>query len=120
MRLKFAGNRKPKKGKRLYVGRLDALHRRVVNETEVARELEKEGFINVVSSRLSFAEQVQLFSDAEVIVGIHGAGLANLLFAPPGAIVVEALDRNTLTRSITRLRPASDKILVLARGEPVR
>lgn len=92
MRLKFAGNRRPKKGKRLYTGRLDAVHRRVVNEDEVVRALEREGFTNVVGSRLSFAEQVELFSDAEVIIGIHGAGLANLFFAPPEAVVVEVLD----------------------------
>jgi hypothetical protein len=77
------------KGERLYISRSDARWRRVVNEDEVVECLRGEGFRPVRLENLSFREQVDLFSRAEYIVGPHGAGMANLLFAPVGARVVE-------------------------------
>lgn len=38
---------------------------------------------------LSFQAQIDQFSDASLIVAPHGSGLANLVFAPPGAKVIE-------------------------------
>jgi capsular polysaccharide biosynthesis protein len=38
---------------------------------------------------MSFEEQVGLFASASVIVAIHGAGLANLVFSRPGTKVIE-------------------------------
>jgi hypothetical protein len=40
---------------------------------------------------LSFETQVTIFSEASVIVGAHGSGLANLIFAPPNAKIVELM-----------------------------
>jgi Glycosyltransferase 61 len=36
-----------------------------------------------------FACQVRAYANTEVLVGIHGAGLTNVMFLPPGAILVE-------------------------------
>lgn len=38
---------------------------------------------------VSFEEQLGYAAYADVIIGLHGAGLANLMFAPRGVIVVE-------------------------------
>jgi capsular polysaccharide biosynthesis protein len=38
---------------------------------------------------MSLADQVELFSEAKVVIGPHGAGLTNIMFAPKGAIVIE-------------------------------
>ena len=46
------------------------------------------GFEAAFPSRLTFGEQVKLFSEADVIVGSLGAGMTNILFAPPAASVV--------------------------------
>ena len=35
--------------------------------------------------------QAQLFNRAEVVVGVHGAGLTNAVFMNPGGILVEAV-----------------------------
>ena len=42
------------------------------------------GFETVYTEELSFAEQVRLFSETRCLVSIHGAGLTNLMFMPPG------------------------------------
>lgn len=38
---------------------------------------------------MSFSDQVQLFAKARIVVGIHGAGLANIVFCRPGTVLVE-------------------------------
>jgi capsular polysaccharide biosynthesis protein len=56
------------------------------------RVLEGEGFLIVDANPLSVAEKILLFRDAATIVSAHSAGLTHTLFAPAGAVVVEALD----------------------------
>lgn len=46
------------------------------------------GFTALDSARMSFAEQVRAFSQAEAIVGGCGPGLANAVFAPRGVRVL--------------------------------
>ncbi len=67
--------------RRIYISRSGAAIRRVVNEAAVQETLASLGFETVHLERLSFAQQVRLFHAADCIVGAHGAGFANLLFA---------------------------------------
>ena len=69
-----------------------AARRRVVNEQDLLPVLREFGFEVIETERLSFHEQIQLFSHAEAVVGPHGAGLANLCFAPEGCKVLEFFD----------------------------
>lgn len=61
------------------------------NEEELASELKSLGrSVQVVTPEpYSFFQMVDALSHAEIIVGAHGANLANLIFAPEGAKVVE-------------------------------
>ncbi|PQO28600.1 glycosyltransferase family 61 protein [Bremerella cremea] len=77
------------KGKRIYISRAKAGWRKVLNESEVMAMLARHGFQRYVLEDLSVQEQIQLFQQAETIVGPHGAGLANVVFTPPGAKVIE-------------------------------
>lgn len=77
--------------RRLYVSRRDATVRRLVNEDEVAALLAGLGFEVVELSGLDFEAQAELFAQASAIAGVHGAGLANLVFAAPGARVFEIM-----------------------------
>ncbi|WP_035563453.1 glycosyltransferase family 61 protein [Hymenobacter sp. IS2118] len=74
---------------RVYISRRDASMRRVLNEPAVEEVLAGLGFKTYVLSDLSFMEKVALFSGAEAIVATVGAGMANLMFAPPGTPVLE-------------------------------
>ena len=75
--------------RRVYVSRSDAKQRRVVNEDGVRQLLEKHGFVTITPSNLTVLEQFQLFRDAEIIVGPHGAGLTNILATRRGSKVIE-------------------------------
>jgi hypothetical protein len=37
------------------------------------------------------ADQARMFAEAELVVGVHGAALSNLVFCSPGARVLELL-----------------------------
>ena len=75
--------------RRLYISRRDSSNRRLVNEAEIEARAIAAGFVPVVLSELSVAEQVRLFAEASHIVAPHGAGLANLSFCHEGSAVCE-------------------------------
>jgi len=55
--------------------------RRLANSDAIERLLVSRGFAVVEPEKLSFAMQVQLFRQAEVIIGATGAALANIIFS---------------------------------------
>jgi len=77
--------------RRLFLSRRLASTRRVINEPLVEEYLEQFGFETCTPETLSFRDQVELFSQAQVVVSMHGAGLTNILFAPAGLIVVDMI-----------------------------
>lgn len=62
--------------------------RRLANGRVVLPILEKRNIQRVFSEDYTAQEQIMLFHKAPVVVGLHGAGFANLLFCKPGASVV--------------------------------
>ena len=75
--------------RRIYISRASAKFRQVLNEPEVISTLARQGFQAVQLEGMPLIEQIKLFQQAAIIVAPHGAGLANMVFAPPGATVVE-------------------------------
>ncbi len=62
--------------------------RMMVNEQAIEALLVANGFTSIDPSRLTFMQQVALFSQAEYIVSASGAALVNMLWAPEGANVL--------------------------------
>ena len=79
--------------RRVYISRRDASLRKLVNEEELISALQQRGFEIVTPSELSFAGQVALFNEAGVIIGPHGAGLTNIVFAPQCCVFIELTDK---------------------------
>jgi len=73
--------------RRIYISRQKANRRRVINESAVVSMLAEYGFDSVVLEDLSIAEQIGLFSQAECIVGPHGAGFANMIYGTDPTII---------------------------------
>lgn len=73
--------------RRIFVDRTHS-PRRVMNRAELAPVLERHGIEVVEPSAMAPADEIALFRDAELVVGVTGSGLANCLFSR-GAHVVE-------------------------------
>lgn len=75
--------------RRLYVSRAEAKFRRVVNDDEVLATLAGHGFSSVPAASLSVDDQIELFSQANAVIAVHGAGLTNAVFGAPGSTLIE-------------------------------
>lgn len=71
----------------VYLSREDAPRRRVKNEEEVLDVLGPYGFEKYVLSDRSVAENVELFAQADVIVGPHGAGLTDIIYSTDATVI---------------------------------
>jgi hypothetical protein len=90
LRSKFLSkNRSQRSFRALYITRDDAPERRVLNEREILEEVIDNDFEVFSLSKLTFSDQVQLFSEAKIIVAPHGSGLANAVFCDSGSVLIE-------------------------------
>jgi hypothetical protein len=77
--------------RKLMISRRDTVGRQILNWDEVLPIFDRHGFEIVELSGLSTDAQITLFRDASQVVGVHGAGLTNILFAPRDCAVLEIL-----------------------------
>ncbi|MFZ1816080.1 MAG: glycosyltransferase family 61 protein, partial [Rhizobiaceae bacterium] len=63
--------------------------RHIANGDALAAVWQRHGFVAQVMEDKTLAEQAALMRGARLIGGIHGAGLANMLFMPRGGSVIE-------------------------------
>ncbi len=75
--------------RRLFVSRSLVKQRHMSNEAELLPVLARHGFETLHPQTLSVSEQIEAFANAEAVVGSWGSGLTNLIFSPPGTIVLE-------------------------------
>lgn len=88
----------------IYIERSDSVNnRRLLNEKEVVAFLKEKGFSTYRLSELSVREQISLFYHAEIIVGVHGAGFANLAFCKPGTKVIEFFGKGYTPKMYERI-----------------
>lgn len=72
---------------RIYISRKNATKRQVSNEKQVVDALESRGVQSYQLEELSVREQVQLFAEAELVIGPHGAGFANVVYSENPALI---------------------------------
>ena len=100
--------------KKIYIDRSDSSsntkkYRSIINEEDVKKFLEKIGFNFISLSNFSFEEQVKIINKADFIVGLHGAGFANLCFCKPKTKILE-LKSNTAGKMYENLAKNNDLI----------
>ena len=66
--------------RRIFLDRRPKVQRRLINMSDIAPILAQHGFETIFAEDLPYLEQAQLFAEASHVVGLHGAGLTNLLF----------------------------------------
>lgn len=82
------------RGRRLYVARPPDRVRHIVNEPEVAELCADCGFEIVRPEEHGLREQARMFAEAEIVVGVKGAALTNLVFSAPDSTVVVLAPNN--------------------------
>ncbi|KAF8656997.1 hypothetical protein HU200_060329 [Digitaria exilis] len=86
--------------------------RRFMNEPEIVKAAEAVGFEVVVMDLrrdVTVDAQARVVNTFDVVVGVHGAGLTNLVFLPPGAVVIQVVPYGRM-----------EMMASLAFGEPAR
>lgn len=80
--IKGYGINKFLKKRRIYISRDKASKRKLKNEHQFYELIKnKFGFERIYAEDLPFRKQVELFHSTEIIIGVHGAGLANIVFS---------------------------------------
>jgi len=97
LREHFLPKEKGKK-RRIYISRSKASKRKVVNEVNLIDFLERHWIETVELEGLSVSEQAKIFSEAELVIGLHGAGLTNLVFCDKKTRVIELFNPNYLNK----------------------
>lgn len=78
--------------KRIFINRENdsVLERRkLINNQEIKKLLIELGFKIITLSDYTFQNQIKLFNNANLIVGLHGAGFANIIFSKPKTKIIE-------------------------------
>jgi capsular polysaccharide biosynthesis protein len=78
--------------KKIYIDRnkeKNNQHRKIINSEEVSELLKSFGYESITLSEYTFQDQVKIFKNADNIVGLHGAGFANIVFSKPGTRLLE-------------------------------
>ena len=78
--------------RRIYVSRRLEKNRAIENEEAVEHLVRKFGFEVCYFEKMPFAEQMQTAAEASVLMGVHGAGLTNMIAGSPGLKVFEILN----------------------------
>jgi hypothetical protein len=76
---------------KIFISRNTRFFQRLINQTEVSSLFESYGFKIVNTDELSFKEQVNIFSNANVVAGVSGAALTNIIYCRPGTTLVSII-----------------------------
>ncbi|MAK60606.1 MAG: hypothetical protein CMK09_06480 [Ponticaulis sp.] len=78
-----------KEPNRIFVDRNpETPRRRLYDREQMLGVLNKHKVTSVFNEQFSLTEQISIFKNARLVVGLHGAGLANLMFCTSGTPVV--------------------------------
>lgn len=84
------------KSEKIYISRSKS-RRSVSNEKKIEDYLLNRGFRIIHAEDLTFSEQVELFSGAKLVIGIHGAGLTHALWSEK-CMLIELMPINRVNR----------------------
>jgi len=79
--------------RRIWISRDLAQKRSIENESQLYPILLKYGFEILNLEKYAFSEQVDICQSSEILAGLHGAGLTNMIFMPTGKKIIEVRRR---------------------------
>lgn len=81
-----------KQDRKVYLSRRKAQHRKIIGEESLIALLKSKGYEIIDFADYSIKEQAQIMASTKELITIHGAGLANLIFANPKMKLLEILE----------------------------
>ena len=75
--------------KKIYISRQKAIRRKITNENELMQQLKLYGFAIHFFEDYDFYRQVEIVQQATHLIGLHGAGLTNMLFMHKNGKILE-------------------------------
>jgi capsular polysaccharide biosynthesis protein len=85
----FVENDNAEPFRKIYISRKNASRRKFINEEDLISLMKKYDFEIVELESATLKDQVNLFSEAKLVVSMHGAALTNMLFMTPKTTVIE-------------------------------
>lgn len=79
--------------RRLFISRKNTSRRRCLNEDQLFASLLPLGFERLLMEELDVTRQIQVFSESQIVIASHGAGLANLVACTSQTKVIELVPR---------------------------
>ncbi len=80
--------------KNIWISRSKSKHRKIKNESEILPLLERFKFKIIIPEEMTFEEQINIYNNANILGGLHGGGLTNILFMNPGTKLLEVRREN--------------------------
>ncbi|WP_309735682.1 glycosyltransferase family 61 protein [Chamaesiphon sp. OTE_75_metabat_556] len=74
---------------KIYISRAFADYRKIENEDKIIDLLKSRGYSICHLECMAVLDQIELFSNASIVLGVHGAGFSNIYFCPQNAKVFE-------------------------------
>lgn len=81
---------------KIFVCRKKGSVRSIHNHDEVMKIMMDKGFQVIYSEDFTISEQIKIFYSAQYIVGIHGSGLANIIFAQSNSHILELMPESSI------------------------
>ncbi|OAG75565.1 Capsular Polysaccharide Biosynthesis Protein-Like Protein [Acetobacter malorum] len=91
----------------IYISRKDTKARRICNEDDLICALKNLDVKIVELTNTSVREQIKIFSNAQLVIGGHGAGISNSLFMRSGAVMLELIQASYQNVGPMRLAQSS-------------
>ena len=82
-------------GKKIYISRLNST-RSPSFEKELIQRLNSEGWVILQTELMSMVDQIGEISTAEILCGVHGAGLSGIAWMSPGTTLIELSPRRLI------------------------
>jgi len=105
LRTHFLNKNISKKNLKIFIDRSDSKfkHCKIMNSNELISFLKKRNFQIVKPENLSLNEQIDIFNNAKIIAGGHGAALTNIIFCEKKTNIIEFIPSNHPSRKCERI-----------------
>jgi len=90
----YSSNSKPKEN--IYVSRVGT-RRSILGEEKIVAHLRSKDFRIVKAEDYTFSEQLKIFANANILIGVHGAGLTHGIWSTD-SMMIELLPTNRINR----------------------